>query len=143
MDYYIYIKYFHYLAFISWMALLFYQPRLYVYHMEHIDNPGFVKVVKIQEDKLYNFIGWPAMLGSLISGIVMIILNPALMQMGHIHVKLTVVFLMLLYHFDLGRYLKQLREDRCTKSGKFFRFYNEVPTIAMLIIIWIMIVNPF
>ena len=53
---YLYVKIFHIVAFVSWMAMLFYLPRLYVYHAEHLNNAGFVEVVKIQEEKLFNFI---------------------------------------------------------------------------------------
>ncbi|MGP1580466.1 MAG: protoporphyrinogen oxidase HemJ [Wolinella sp.] len=144
MEYYLWIKAFHFMAFISWMAVLFYLPRLYVYHAEHIEKLEFVRVVKIQEDKLYNFIGWPAMLGTVISGIAMIVLNPSMLSgSGWLHAKIFFAFLLLFYHFDNGRYLKLFREDRCFKSGKFFRFYNEVPTILMIGIVICGVLKPF
>ncbi|WP_277641944.1 protoporphyrinogen oxidase HemJ [Wolinella succinogenes] len=144
MEYYMWIKTFHFLAFISWMAMLFYLPRLYVYHAEHIDNKDFVKVVKIQEDKLYNFIGWPAMIATVASGVLMIILNPSMLSSGGwLHAKIVFALLLLAYHFDNGRYLKLFREDRCFKSGKFFRAYNEVPTILMIGIVIFAVLKPF
>ena len=142
-EYYLYLKYLHYLFFISWMAVLFYQPRLYVYHVENMNKPDFVKVVEVMEYKMYHYIGWVALIGSFATGILILIAMPDLIKTGHIHVKILVVILMAIYHLDLGRYMKQLKEKRCNKSGIFFRAYNEVPTIAMLIIIWVMIVNPF
>lgn len=140
---YDWIKWLHFLAFISWMATLFYLPRLYVYHQEHSHKKEFVEVVKIQEDKLFYFIGQPSMIVTIISGILMISANNTLMHLGYFHLKLLCVVLLLIYHFDCLRYLKQLKNDTCTKSGKFFRAYNEVPTIIMIGIITAMIIKPF
>ncbi len=143
MAYYNWILAFHVMSFISWMAMLFYQPRLYVYHQEHADNEGFVEVVKIQENKLYHFIGVPAMWATIISGSAMIALNPALFQSGlWLHIKLTAALLLVAYHFSLGWFKKRLHEGRCTKSGKFFRVYNEVPTILMIVIVIMVVVKP-
>ncbi|ALV65663.1 protoporphyrinogen oxidase HemJ [Campylobacter fetus] len=139
---YLWVKWLHYAAFISWMAMLFYQPRLYVYHAEHIQNNGFVDVVKIQESKLYNGIGWIAMIITILSGLsILIFAKPELMKQGFFHMKLLCVIILIAYHFSLGYYLKQFKENRCKKSGKFFRMYNEVPTIIMFVIIYAMIVK--
>lgn len=144
MEYYFWIKAFHFVAFTSWMAMLFYLPRLYVYHAENIENREFVKVVKIQEDKLFHFIGWPALIATLCSGIAMIALNPEMFKSGGwLHAKLTFALLLLVYHMDCWRYLKLFREDRCRKSGKFFRVYNEIPTILMIGIVICAVVKPF
>ena len=142
-EYYNLIKYFHYLCFISWMAFLFYQPRLYVYHAENMDKPDFVRVVEVQEYKMYHYIGWVALIGTFLTGILIIVAMPELLRSGYMHVKLTVVIILAAFHLDLGRYMVQLREKRCKKSGMFFRAYNEVPTIAMVIIIWMMVYKPF
>jgi len=143
MEYYNWILAFHVMSFMSWMAMLFYQPRLYVYHREHADNEGFVEVVKIQENKLYSFIGVPAMWATVLSGAAMIALNPVLFQSGiWLHIKLTAALLLIAYHFSLGWFKKRLHSGRCTKSGKFFRAYNEVPTILMIIIVIMVVVKP-
>ncbi len=143
MEYYNWILAFHVMSFMSWMAMLFYQPRLYVYHREHADNEGFVEVVKIQENKLYNFIGVPAMWATILSGTAMIALNPALFQSGMwLHIKLTAALLLVAYHFSLGWFKKRLHDGSCTKSGKFFRAYNEVPTILMIVIVIMVVVKP-
>ncbi len=143
MEYYTWILAFHVMSFTSWMAMLFYQPRLYVYHQEHADNEGFVEVVKIQENKLYGFIGVPAMWATILSGGAMIALNPALFQSGlWLHIKLTAALLLVAYHFSLGWFKKRLHEGRCTRSGKFFRAYNEVPTILMIVIVVMVVVKP-
>ncbi|MRJ02533.1 MAG: protoporphyrinogen oxidase HemJ [Epsilonproteobacteria bacterium] len=143
MEYYSWIRAFHVMSVISWMAMLFYLPRLFVYHVEHKENRGFVEVVKIQERKLYSFIGVPALLASLLSGLAMLLLNPDLFRAGlWLHIKLTAAALLIIYHFSLGYFLKRLAQDRCTKSGKFFRIYNEVPTLLMIVIVTMAVVKP-
>nr|MDA3908270.1 CopD family protein [Sulfurimonas sp.] len=82
MEYYMYILVFHIISFISWMAALFYLPRLFVYHVEHADKAQFVEIVKIQEYKLYKYIGVPAMWATLLSGTAMLGLNPILFETG-------------------------------------------------------------
>jgi len=143
MEYYSWILAFHVMSFMSWMAMLFYQPRLYVYHQEHAENQGFVEVVKIQEHKLYTYIGVPAMWATIISGTAMIILAPGLFDTGFwLYIKLITVSLLVAYHFSLGWFRKRLAEGKCTKSGKFFRAYNEVPTILMMIIVIMVVIKP-
>ena len=145
MEYYSWILAFHVMSVISWMAMLFYLPRLFIYHVEHIDRGAvFTDVIKIQEQKLWKYIGQPAFIASLISGVLMIYLNPALFKSGYwLHVKLMAVILLIFYHFSLNHFRKALYEDRCKKSGKFFRFYNEVPTLLMIIIVIMVVVKPF
>jgi len=132
---------FHIISFISWFSALFYLPRLYVYHMENIENKGFVEVVKIQEMKLFKYIGVPAMWATISSGLVLIYL------IGFngiwLYTKLFLLILLIAYFYSLERFRLTLLEDRCTKSGKFFRFYNEVPTILMLLIVAMVILKPF
>lgn len=135
MDYYLYIKALHIVAFVSWMAVLFYLPRLFVYHTENKDNSDFVSVVKIQENKLYYFVGTPAILLTIITGVVMIVLNPGLFKSGGwLHIKLLFALLLIIYHIDCGRHLNNLKNNIYKKSGKFYRFYNEIPTIALFVI---------
>ncbi|TXE88178.1 protoporphyrinogen oxidase HemJ [Campylobacter volucris] len=144
IEWYLWIKMVHYLAFVSWMAGLFYLPRLFVYHAENSNNKGFVDVVKIQERKLYFYIQTPAMIVTLISGSLMLHVNKVLMVgSGFMHVKLTCVLLLIVYHLQNYYYLRQLQNDVCKKSGKFFRIYNEVPTILFIIIAIMMVVRPF
>ena len=80
MEYYTWVLTFHIMAMMSWMAMLFYQPRLYVYHTENQNKKEFVDVVKIQELKMYKYIGVPAMWATIISGAVMLYLNPYLLS---------------------------------------------------------------
>jgi len=139
---YNWVLWFHVISFISWFAMLFYLPRLYVYHMEHIENAGFIEVVKIQEMKLYKYIGVPAMWATVISGSILIYLGDWIGDTW-LHLKLFFLVVLLGYSHSLGVLRIKLLEDRCTKSGKFFRFYNEVPTILMLLIVAMVVFKPF
>ncbi len=139
---YDWILWFHAISFISWFAVLFYLPRLYVYHMEHIQNRGFIEVVKIQEMKLYKYIGIPSMYATVISGTALVYLGEWI-HSPWLHAKLLFLTLLIAYFYSLNVIRKRLLEDRCTKSGKFFRMYNEVPTILMLLIVGMVVLKPF
>jgi putative membrane protein len=139
---YNWILWFHVISFISWFAVLFYLPRLYVYHAENIENTGFVEVVKIQEYKLFKYIGVPSMWATVISGSILIYLGDWMLD-SWLHVKLFFILLLIIYFYSMEKYRKEFAEDRCTKEGKFFRFYNEVPTILMLFIVAMVVLKPF
>ena len=126
MEYYTWVLTFHVVAFMSWMAMLFYLPRLFVYHVENIEKKEFVEVVKIQEYKIYKYIGAPAMWATIASGITMLALNPILLDFNTnpwMYAKLFMLLILVGYSFSLETYRKQLENDSCTKSGKFFRMY--------------------
>ena len=143
MEYYNWILAFHVMSFMSWMAMLFYQPRLYVYHREHADNADFVSVVKIQEYKLYKYIGLPAMWATIISGVWMMWLNPGLFESGiWLYIKLFFAALMVAYSFSLEWFRVKLAENPHFKSGKFYRIYNEVPTLLMIVIVIMVVLKP-
>ncbi len=144
MDYYLWIVTFHIMAVMSWMAMLFYQPRLYVYHTEQKNKPDFVEVVKVQEYKMYKYIGLPAMWAVVISGIWMLYLRPDLLQGdGWMHAKILVVLVLMAYSFSLEHYRKQLERENYSKSGNFFRAYNEVPTVLSLLIVGYVVTKTF
>lgn len=146
---YNWILWFHVASFVSWFAAIFYLPRLFVYHKEHENNAGFLEVVKIMEFKLYKYIGVPAMWATVLSGVTMIYLSKTEYDInlfatgGWLHAKLFFVTLLVIYFISLGSLRKKLENDTCTKSGKFFRFYNEVPTILLLLIVAMVVVKPF
>ena len=143
MEYYLWILAFHVMSFISWMAMLFYQPRLYVYHSEHAQNSGFTEVVQIQEYKLIKYIGNPAMWATIFSGSLMLWLNPGFLHSGWIYVKLLLVAVLFAYHFSLEFHRKKLAENPVYRPGKFYRFYNEVPTLLMIGIVIMVVLKPF
>ncbi len=144
MAYYHWILAFHVMSFISWMAMLFYQPRLFVYHSENGDNEGFIKVVQRQEYILNKAIGTPAMWATVLSGATMLYLNPDIFQSGGwMHTKLLFVVFLITYHFSLEHLRKKLIKNPQYKSGKWFRVYNEVPTLLMIVIVIMVVVKPF
>ena len=144
MAYYTWILAFHVMSFTSWMAVLFYLPRLFIYHREHSDNIAFGEVVKIQEYKLYAYIGVPAMWASIISGGVMLYLNPGIFSSGSwMYIKLFFLVFLTAYSFSLNAIRKKLIVDPEYKSGKYFRFYNEVPTLLMIVIVIMVVVKPY
>ena len=134
-EYYLPIKAFHIISVLSWMAMLFYMPRLFVYHQENSDKTDFTDVVKIQEDKIYRVIGYPAMLATIISGGTLIYLNPALLSQNWFEAKLILLVLLIGYSQSLNGFRKILEEDKCKKNGQFFRAYNEVPTLLAILIV--------
>lgn len=140
-EYYLPIKAFHIISVLSWMAMLFYLPRLFVYHQEHSDKKEYVEVVKIQEYKIYKYIGMPAMWATIISAVLMIVANPELMKQGWFHAKLLMVVLLVAYSISLEYFRKKLENDECSKSGKFFRAYNEVPTVLAILIVTFVILK--
>ncbi len=144
MEYYKWVLAFHVMAFLSWMAMLFYLPRLFVYHVEHAEKKSFVDVVKIQEYKMYKYIGLPAFWATLASGLLMIILDTQLLNSGGwIYAKFAVVLALALYSFSLEKYRLELANGTCMKSGKFFRAYNEVPTALAVLIVGYVITKSF
>ena len=134
-EYYLEILAFHIMAVLSWMAMLFYMPRLFVYHQEHQDKKDFTDVVKIQESKIYKVIGAPAMWLTIVSGGALIYINPSLLEQDWMLAKIFVLLLMIVYSFSLEFFRKILESDKCTKNGQFFRAYNEVPTLFSILIV--------
>jgi len=144
MAYYTWILAFHVMSFISWMAMLFYLPRLFIYHREHADNKAFGEVVEVQEYKLYHYIGVPAMWATILSGSAMLYLNPGIFQSGGwMHAKLFFVALLIAYSFSLNKIRKTLKENPYYKTGKYFRVYNEIPTLLMIFIVIMVVIKPF
>ena len=143
MNTYLLYKSIHLIAVISWMAGLLYLPRLFVYHAKKINNKEISKTFKIMEKRLMLYIMNPAMILSWIFGIMLILVNGTEIYMV-LWVKLKVFFVILLtvYHFALWRYLKKFSIDKNKKSVKFFRIINEIPTVLLILIIFVIIYKP-
>ncbi len=145
MEYYSWVLTFHIIAMTSWMAMLFYLPRLFVYHVENSDKKEFVEVVKIQEYKIYKYIGAPAMYATIGSGITMLSLNSSLLDISNswMYAKIITLIVLITYSLSLEKYRVELEQDKCDKSGKFFRMYNEVPTMLAILIVGYVITKSF
>jgi len=144
MAYYNWILAFHVMGFISWMAFLFYMPRLFIYHRENAHTKAFTDVVKVQEYKLHKIIGIPAMWATVLSGGTMLMMNMSLLSSGvWMYVKLFALVLLLVYHVSLGRIRLIMIENPEYKSSKWFRVYNEAPTLLMMLIVIMVVIKPF
>lgn len=133
MDLYSFTKIIHLLAVFSWMAALFYLPRLFVYHVANKDKEQFVSVVITQERRLYFAIAVPAMALVLLSGIGLIVLNSSVLKDGWFHMKLSFVILLLIYHHICGFYVKRFSKGiEVKKTSKYFKIFNEIPTVLLL-----------
>ena len=146
---YNWVVWFHIISMVSWFAVLFYLPRLFVYHVENADNKGFLDVIEVMEMKIYKYIGVPAFWATLLSGIALIFMSTAhyginvFQTGGWLHAKLTLVAVLVAYFFSLGHYRLKLQENPTYKNGKFFRLYNEVPTLLLMAIVALVIIKPF
>ena len=143
MNAYLAFKALHLIAVISWMAGLLYLPRIFVYHAETKENIGQSETFKLMEKRLYFYIMNPAMILSWIFGI-LLIHSQGIVSLGLLwmKVKLGLVTILTAYHFYLLAVLKDFQTDNNTKSSKFFRVINEVPTILLIIIIFVVIFKP-
>ena len=142
MNLYLLYKSLHLIAVISWLAGLLYLPRIFVYHSE-ADHESQKRVFKTMERKLYNYIMMPAMFLSWLFGILLI------QSLGHsiflelwMQIKVIAVIILTYYHFSLGKYLKDFSQDNNNKTSKFFRIYNEIPTIILIVVIFVVVFKP-
>ncbi len=142
MNLYLLFKSLHLIAVISWMAGLLYLPRIFVYHSEAY-HESQKEIFKTMERKLYNYIMMPAMLLSWIFGVLLIhsIGFSAFTELW-MQIKLVAVIILTYYHFTLGKYLNDFALENNTKTTKFFRIYNEIPTIILIVVIFVVIFKP-
>ena len=140
---FLWLKAFHIIAVITWMAGIFYLPRLFVYHADAQDTVSKDRF-KIMERKLYRGIMNPSMMIAVTLGIWMIALNADYyMSQGWMHAKLTLVALLIAYHIYCGRLLRVFRDDKNQRSHVFYRWFNEVPVFLLLGIVILVVVRPF
>ena len=142
MNLYLLFKSLHLIAVISWFAGLLYLPRIFVYHSV-ADDKSQKEVFKIMESKLYNYIMMPAMLLSWLFGILLIhTLGFSVFSELWMQIKIIAVVILTYYHFTLGKYLNDFAIDNNQKTSKFFRIYNEIPTLILIVVIFVVIFKP-
>ena len=143
MNYYLLFKSLHLIAVISWMAGLLYLPRIFVYHAENNTEKKASEIFKIMERRLMFYIMTPAMILSWFFGIFLILINEISITLNlWVQTKLFLVVLLTIYHLFLGYYLRKFALDENKKSAKFFRIINEIPTILLILIIFVIIYKP-
>ena len=142
MNSYLFFKSIHLIAVISWMAGLLYLPRIFVYHSEN-NNETVTSVFKTMERKLFYYIMTPAMVLSWLFGL-LLISKVGFYQLGSLWLQLKLIFVVILtcYHFYLGVLLDKFKYDKNIKSSKFYRFINEIPTLLLILIIFVVIFKP-
>ena len=143
MNYYLLFKSLHLIAVISWMVGLLYLPRILVYHVENHHKKETSDIFKTMERKLYYYIMLPAMTLSWIFGLVLfLIIGLAYWSLLWVKIKFIFIVLLTIYHFYLGAFVEKLKKSQNTKSSKFFRIINEIPTLLLILIIFIVIFKP-
>ena len=142
MNLYLLFKSLHLIAVISWMAGLLYLPRIFVYHSE-ASHESQKDVFKTMERKLYNYIMMPAMLLSWLFGILLIhSLGFTVFNEMWMKIKIILVVILTYYHFLLGKYLNDFAINDNKKSSKFYRIINEVPTIILIVVVFVVVFKP-
>ena len=143
MNLYLLFKSLHLISVISWMAGLLYLPRIFVYHVEKYEKKETTDIFEIMEKRLYIYIMRPAMLFSWIFGIALIYINgfDSLTNLW-MQLKLILVIILSIYNEYLGKCLNDLKNRTNTKTSKYYRYLNEVPTVLLILIVFVVIIKP-
>ena len=143
MNTYLLFKSLHLISIISWMAGLLYLPRIFVYHAENNSEIKVSEIFKIMEKKLFFYIMTPAMILSWFFGL-LLIHSIGFQQLGQTWILLKIIFVVILtiYHYYLGIIVNQFKLDQNKHSHKFYRIINEIPTILLILIIFVVIFKP-
>jgi putative membrane protein len=140
---FLWLKAFHIVSMVCWFAGLFYLPRLFVYHSMSEDIASRERFC-IMERKLYRGIMGPAMIATLAFGIWLISLNPSgYFSQAWMHVKLTLVVLLIGYHHVCGAQVKRFARGEKGRSHVYYRWFNEIPVLILLAIVILVVVKPF
>ena len=143
MNSYLLLKSLHLIAVISWMAGLLYLPRIFVYHVENYEKEEVTNIFEVMERRLYNFIMRPAMVLTWLFGLFLIHLN-GIDSFSNLWLQIKFVLVIILtgYHEYLGKCLRSLKDRTNNKTAKFFRIINEIPTILLILIVFIVVLKP-
>ncbi|MDI2091202.1 protoporphyrinogen oxidase HemJ [Commensalibacter oyaizuii] len=144
VPYALWLKAFHIIAVICWMAGQFYLPRLFVYHCQTQVGSQESERFKVMEQKLLRMIINPAMITTFIFG-VLLTLTPGMVDFHSIWwaIKIISVLLLFAFHGACSRWRKQFLNDQNKHSEKFYRYVNEIPAVLMIIIVIMVVVQPF
>jgi putative membrane protein len=143
VSHYDWLKALHIISVVSWMAGLLYLPRLFVYHADAVKGSELSETFKIMERRLLRVIMNPAMIATWLFGGLMLAASPVLLAQPWLHVKLTCVVLLTLFHHALARWRKSFLKDENRRPAKFYRRVNEIPTLLLVVIVIMVVVRPF
>lgn len=138
----LWIKALHIIAVVCWFAGLFYLPRLFVYHATADDEKSNARF-KIMERKLYYGIMMPSMILTIIFGTWLLYLEPFYLHTGWMGLKLLLVLALIFYHFYCGHLIKAFKENKNTHTSVFYRWFNEFPTLVLIVVVILVVVKPF
>ncbi len=146
MEYYNYIKALHLIFVVTWFAGLFYIPRLFVYHIEASQKTSPEKEIlseqlKLMTKRLWTIITWPSAILATIFAVWLLILIPSWLQQPWMHVKLTFVVLLFIYHYKTHVFYKQLQQDDIRKTSNFMRLWNEGATFILFAVVFLVILK--
>ena len=146
MELYNYIKSLHLIFVITWFAALFYIPRLFIYHIEASEKSSpekeiLTKQLKLMSKRLWYIISWPSAILCIFFALWLLHLNPALLQLSWMQVKLGFVVLLLGYHFKCHQIFSQLQQDEVKYSSNFMRIWNEGATLILFAIVFLVILK--
>lgn len=139
---YLWVKAFHIVSVIAWMAAMLYLPRLFVYHCAAEPGSKQSETFKLMERRLLRFIATPAMIAAWASGLWLMV-EAGFLRAGWMHGKLALVFMLTVLHGLDAKWVKDFAADRNRHSARFYRFANEAPTILMILIVVLVVVKPF
>ena len=143
MNSYLLFKSLHLIAVVSWMAGLLYLPRIFVYHVENKDKKIITDVFEVMERRLFIYIMRPAMVLTWIFGLILIHLNGIeILSQFWMQIKIVLVILLSAYNSYLGKCRTALKNSTNTRSAKFFRIINEIPTVILIIVVFLAIFKP-
>ncbi|GCC53643.1 CopD family protein [Chryseotalea sanaruensis] len=141
-----YLKAIHIIFIVTWFAGLFYMPRLLIYMREAFDKTEpeksiLLKNFTLMASRLWFGIAWPSAIITLIMGTAMLINQPDWLKLGFMHLKLTLVFLLYLYHYSLQIIFNQLKKGNTLYSSNQLRFWNEVATLFLISIVFLIVLK--
>jgi len=143
MNSYLLFKSLHLIAVISWMAGLLYLPRIFVYHVENKDKKEATDIFEVMEKRLFFYIMRPAMILTWIFGLILIYLNGIeIFSQLWMQIKIVLVILLSGYNDYLEKCLVSLKNNSNTRSAKFFRIINEIPTVMLIFVVFLVIFKP-
>ena len=143
MNTYLLFKSIHLIAVISWMVGLLYLPRIFVYHSENLENENSSNIFKTMERKLFYYIMTPAMILSWIFGLLLIhILGFSIFSELWMQIKVISVVILTIYHLYLGSCVTRFSNNQNNNSSKFYRIINEIPTLLLIIIVFMVVFKP-
>jgi putative membrane protein len=143
MNSYLLFKSLHLIAVVSWMAGLLYLPRIFVYHVENKGKKQATDIFEVMEKRLFYYIMRPAMIFSWIFGLILIYLNGIeIFSQLWMQLKIVLVILLSAYNDYLGKCLLSLKNNTNIRSAKFFRIINEIPTVMLIFIVFLVIFKP-